>query len=396
MRNGTAVGESYDYAKAAISLEHSNSFPWPARVSGEEEREMASSSPRKRSVPVEFEDFSGIKEPTSPAVVHGIVTSFSPMKKDSKKRCFDGYMSDGKKKMRFVGFRHDQQDKITDLSKGGKPLVLSNCAVKMSRSGDSLEVIVNDSTRVNQSDKKYEIECMGGMESTDVTKEITLNKLKDEVQYQSVSVKVKVVEVREVHKLDDGRQVQNVVVADHSGTTELALWQDFVGQMVLNKSYEVKNVKVKSFRETYSLFTPKENVEILEIEDLKEVVNFATPNKPTRMIANAKVIAVSDFASDLICISCNKGSITPIEESRAYGRCSQCPTTLLLESCKLQVSALLTIISNGFKIKLSAVDDKLAAIAGVPLNDINDMALLTAPVFTAVYNNSMVIIEVSR
>ena len=74
----------------------------------------------------------------------------------------------------------------------------------------------------------------------------------------------------------------------------------------------------------------------------------------------------------------------------------QCPTTLLLDSCKLQVSALLTIVSNDFKIKLSAVDDKLAAIAGVPLNDISDMALLTAPVFTAVYNNSMVIIEVSR
>ena len=27
--NGAAVGESYDYAKAAISLERSNSFPWP-------------------------------------------------------------------------------------------------------------------------------------------------------------------------------------------------------------------------------------------------------------------------------------------------------------------------------------------------------------------------------
>jgi hypothetical protein len=318
---------------------------------------MASSSrsPRKRSVPVEFDDFSGIKEPTSTAVVHGVVTSFSPMKKDSKKRCFDGYMSDGKKKMRFVGFRHDQQDKIADLSKSGKPLLLSNCAVKMARSGDSLEVIVNDSTRVEQSDKKYEVDCKGGVESTDVSKEVTLDKLKDEVQYQTVTVDVKAVEVREVSKLDDGRLVQNVVVADRFCTTELALWQDFVGKMVLNKSYKVKNVRV-----------------------------------------NAKVIAVSDFASDLMCISCNKGCIKPIEESRAYGRCSQCPTTLLLESCKLQVSALLTITSNGFQIKLSAVDDKLAAIAGVPLNDVNDIALLTAPVFTAVYNNSMIIVEVSR
>ena len=55
------------------------------------------------------------------------------------------------------------------------------------------------------------------MESTDVAKEITLDKLKDEVQYQSVSVDVK---VREINKLDDGRQVHNVVAADHCGTTE--------------------------------------------------------------------------------------------------------------------------------------------------------------------------------
>ena len=71
---------------------------------------MAGCSPRKRSAPVEFQDFSDIKEPTPTAVVHGVVTSFSPMKKESKKRCFDGYMSDGKKKMRFFGFRYDQQD----------------------------------------------------------------------------------------------------------------------------------------------------------------------------------------------------------------------------------------------------------------------------------------------
>ena len=96
------------------------------------------------------------------------------------------------------------------------------------------------------------------------------------------------------------------------------------------------------------------------------------------------------------CISCNRGYIKPIEESQAYGQCPQCPMTLLLESCKLQVSALLTISSNGFQIKLSAVDDKLAAIAGVPLSDVNDITLLTAPVFTAVYNHSMVIVEVSR
>ena len=83
---------------------------------------MASRSPRKRSAPIEFQNFSDKKEPT-PTAVHRVVTSFSPMKKESKKRCFDGYMSDDKKKMQFVGFRYDQQGKVADLSKGGKPLV---------------------------------------------------------------------------------------------------------------------------------------------------------------------------------------------------------------------------------------------------------------------------------
>ena len=176
-----------------------------------------------------------------------------------------------------------------------------------------------------------------------------MNDVKDQVQYQTVSVDENVVEVREVTRLD-GRRVQNVVVADHFSTSELALWESFVGKMVLNKSYRVKNVKVKSFKDTCSLFTPKENVEISEIDDLTEVVNYSVSAKRTRVIANAKVIAVSDFASDLLCISCNKGRIQPMEESRAYGRCSLCPTTLLLESCKLQVSALLIIFSNGFQI----------------------------------------------
>lgn len=56
--------------------------------------------------------------------------------------------------------------------------------------------------------------------------------------------------------------MQNVVVTVCCGTSELALslWQDFVGKMVLKKSYKVRIVKVKSFKETNSVFTPKENI----------------------------------------------------------------------------------------------------------------------------------------
>ena len=58
-------------------------------------------------------------------------------------------------------------NKISDLSKRGKPLVLSNCSVKTARSGDSLEFIVNDSTRA---DKKIPGGVQGGVECTDIAK----------------------------------------------------------------------------------------------------------------------------------------------------------------------------------------------------------------------------------
>ena len=74
-------------------------------------------------------------------MVHGVVTSFSPIKENSK-RCFDGYMSDGKKRLRFVGFQQDKQEKVAQISKDGEAIVLSNCCVKKTRSGDGLEVIV--------------------------------------------------------------------------------------------------------------------------------------------------------------------------------------------------------------------------------------------------------------
>ena len=99
---------------------------------------------RKRSRSVEFDDTFTITEPTEPGyktVVHGVICSFSPIK-ESKKKCFDGYITDGMKKMRFVGFSHKIQTKITELGNNGEPVVLTECLIKKACSGDTLEVIV--------------------------------------------------------------------------------------------------------------------------------------------------------------------------------------------------------------------------------------------------------------
>ena len=59
---------------------------------------------------VEFEDFSYITQPENKAVVHGMVTSFSPIKENSTD------MSDEIKRLRLVGYQEDKQEKVAQIT----------------------------------------------------------------------------------------------------------------------------------------------------------------------------------------------------------------------------------------------------------------------------------------
>ena len=236
-----------------------------------------SSSPKKRtSSQVEFEELSTITEPENKAVVHGIVTSLSPMKRDSKK-CFDGYTSDGRKKIRFVGFQQEKQDKLAEITKGGEPIVLTNCSVKKARSGEGLELIVKDQTQIEKSPKKFDFQVKEVLvQDTTEPKELPINQLKDQVPSQRITINAKVLEIGDTSELDDGRKVQQVVVADNTGTVEVLLWQKFVEAVSLGKSYRLESLMVKIFNDTVPLFTPRQNVVIKQIEKSTKCCNHRT------------------------------------------------------------------------------------------------------------------------
>jgi hypothetical protein len=63
-------------------------------------------------------------------------------------------MSDGKKRMKFVGFQQDKLERPAEITKESEPIVLSNCSVKKTRNGDGLELIVKDQTEISKSPKK--------------------------------------------------------------------------------------------------------------------------------------------------------------------------------------------------------------------------------------------------
>ena len=72
-------------------------------------------SNRKRPVPIEYEDLQSITTSEHQAKVHGVVCSLSPMKPNAKNLYFDGFLTDGTKRMRFVGFSSNKDRLLKSL-----------------------------------------------------------------------------------------------------------------------------------------------------------------------------------------------------------------------------------------------------------------------------------------
>lgn len=64
-------------------------------------------------------------------------------------------------------------------------------------------------------------------------------------------------EIANLFQLEDGRQIQNIVIADATGTATLSLWENFVHLVMLDKSYKFFYMVIKPFNGTKTIYTPK-------------------------------------------------------------------------------------------------------------------------------------------
>ena len=103
---------------------------------------------RKRPLPKEYEDISSISGPETKAKVHGIVTSLSPIKPSAKRPFFEGFLTDGNNKIRFVGFSSNKEKVIEKFSEQKDPVLLANCSSKNRKYSDGLELIIGDQTTI--------------------------------------------------------------------------------------------------------------------------------------------------------------------------------------------------------------------------------------------------------
>ena len=63
---------------------------------------------KRKHVELEVDEVESLEEPISTASIHGVISSLSPIKKGRKSNYFDGSVSNGKSKVRLVGFSPSQ------------------------------------------------------------------------------------------------------------------------------------------------------------------------------------------------------------------------------------------------------------------------------------------------
>ncbi len=140
-----------------------------------------------KRVRVEVEDFDGVDEPLANASVHGVISSLSPTKKGRKSHYFHGMVSNGKSKLRLVGFSQAQQRQMKDFMSKKKPVQLEDCEIKQARRGQKMEIMLKGQTTISESQKKFDVAsidfeddspstvALSGLDSMNVFDRVTVN-----------------------------------------------------------------------------------------------------------------------------------------------------------------------------------------------------------------------------
>jgi len=353
---------------------------------------------RKRPAPPELHNFDDVSQPYPNANLHAVVKSLSPVKKGRHSIYFDGVLTDGSSTLRMVGFRSEQQKRLSAFSRDKTPISLQNCEIKQSRQGHQMEVMLKNSTQIVKSPKV--IEVPDEEDIPEIPAVITLSQIRHIQQFQKVSTEVKVLVKREPIYVSTGKMKQDVIVADHTSTMKVTLWEDYVDFMEEDKSYSLTDFVVREYNCHQYLSMPKEGATIAPIEDIGEVEQ---PDDDSDLelvgsqVSNAQIIGVPQLESYKSCLKC-KARVEPL--TAPLGRCSKgdCAMMQRYDLCTEQLSARLLVLhctsasDNRFYKTLHAFGSVVQRLAGVGDGEVTVDDLLNASPFKTIsYNDKNVV-----
>ena len=126
--------------------------------------------------------------------------------------------------------------------------------------------MLKNSTQIVKSPKVIEVPDEEGIPAV-----ITLSQIQHIQKFLKVSTEVKVlVQKREPIYVSTGKMKQDVIVADHTSTMKVNLWEDYVDFME-DKSYSLTDFVVREYNCRQYLSMPKEGATIAPIEDIGQV-----------------------------------------------------------------------------------------------------------------------------
>lgn len=354
--------------------------------------ERKNKRPRSPDTDEEF-DVSNIHICKS-AKVHGIMTALSPVKASTtgKSKFFHGELTDGKAKVRFVGFDSKSHEKLADFYKTKQPLTLSGCSINESKYSSDLEVIVKQSTQLLHSSSKFEVP--DSMFEIGDNQLVNIEEISQIPNYQKVSVRIKVIAENNPVQGKKGLTKQEYIIGDSTGCCKITTWEDNIGLLVKDCSYKLSNLLVRTFNEKKYLSIPKDGFEIIPIDDIGMVEDDTAEIVEEKILKSVSIVGVKSLETYDACYSCS-GRVTAKDGD--LGCCNRCGSTQLLGHCKEQALARIHVQASNDRHTIhtlsvfSPILDEICGEDGVTLKN-----LLSSDTFNLVYSDKNIIVSISR
>ncbi|XP_032227723.2 uncharacterized protein LOC116611476 [Nematostella vectensis] len=143
-----------------------------------------------------------------------------------------------------------------------------------------------------------------------------------------------------------GKQLMKAeaVIADHTNTIKLTLWEDLIDAVKCGKSYRLKNVKIRSFNDVKFLGT-NEGTTIELQSDIQDISMHTEDINFNLNITEGKCLGVT-LTREPSCIACNSSFKEQVSDGII--KCLNCHISLLQESCNTKLVGHLVIrLPNG-------------------------------------------------
>ena len=254
---------------------------------------------------------------------------------ESKRKYFNCIIQSNKKLVRAVCFSPEKRTELQTLAKTKSPVKMKN--YKRSNN-DNDDLTITKYTKITPVDKaEVEFVYAEELSSSATGKPVNILSILNLAPEQLILVKGKVLKMSGV-KIQTTRfgklQKQDVIIADSTAHIKLVLWGEYVNTLQLNKTYTLKNVRVKPTRFEHFLNTPKnEDFNAVEATEYTTPVVEYEDEVDTTCMINATILGVKQASKALCCSGCQKRDVEIINPNKAICRSHSCQLQQRPSSC---------------------------------------------------------------